>query len=185
MNSTESNTSNRLFEDYKSGAEFSKDGCYRYKLWRVWNNLLPIAMVIGLNPSTANADKNDPTINNLIKILSKHSYGGFYMMNCFPIISPHPEIVKIYLEDNTGNTDIEQWKNDRYLESVFNHECNEVIFAWGNFKIVKKSGRENELIEMFPDAKCFGKNKNGSPCHPQGFAYSGKINEVQIIKFNI
>jgi hypothetical protein len=41
-----------LFED--NGAEFSTDRKYRYALWRKWDAINPLAMFIGLNPSTAN-----------------------------------------------------------------------------------------------------------------------------------
>ncbi len=45
-------------------------------------------------------------------------------------------------------------------------KCQNVVFAWGNFKIVPKHGRDKELIEMFPNALTIGLNKNGSPKHP-------------------
>lgn len=32
-----------------NGAEFSECGKYRYKLWRIWDDKLPLAMCIGLN----------------------------------------------------------------------------------------------------------------------------------------
>ena len=35
------------------GAEFSPCKKYRYKLWRIWDDTLPLVMFIGLNPSTA------------------------------------------------------------------------------------------------------------------------------------
>ena len=75
---------NDLFNESTHGAEFSKCGKYRYKLFRIWNRELPLVMAIGLNPSTANANKNDQTINYLILMLTKLGYGGFYMMNCWP-----------------------------------------------------------------------------------------------------
>lgn len=59
-----------------SGAEFSKCGKYRYKLWRIWDESLPKVMCIGLNPSSTNVIKPDPTITNLIKMLKKLGYGG-------------------------------------------------------------------------------------------------------------
>ena len=55
-----------LFDNNDSGAEFSKCGKYRYKLWRIWDRKLKLAMCIGLNPSKANSNKNDATINILI-----------------------------------------------------------------------------------------------------------------------
>lgn len=51
-----------------SGAEFSKCGKYRYKLWRIWDNTKPLAMCIGLNPSTANAYDNDQLLGNYIPV---------------------------------------------------------------------------------------------------------------------
>ena len=65
----------------KKGAEFSKCGKYRYVLWRIWDESKPIAMCIGLNPSTANHETNDPTIRQLIDRLEYLGYGGFKIKN--------------------------------------------------------------------------------------------------------
>ena len=46
----------------KSDALFSKDRVYRYALWRIWDLKKPKVLFIGLNPSTADEIKNDPTI---------------------------------------------------------------------------------------------------------------------------
>ena len=143
--------------DNNSGAEFSEDGKYRYKLWRIWDETRPLAMCIGLNPSTANADKNDQTINYLIKMLSKLGYGGFYMMNCFAFIASKPKLLQ-------HNPMSDEWNNN--MLTVVAGKCRDVIFSWGGFKIIKETGRDQELIEMFPNAKCFGVNKDGSPFHP-------------------
>ena len=58
-----------LFDDNKKGADFSNNGKHRYRLWRIWDETKPYALCIGLNPSTANSEKNDPTINILIKMM--------------------------------------------------------------------------------------------------------------------
>ncbi len=147
---------NNLF-DNNSGAEFSEDGKYRYKLWRIWNDELPRAMCIGLNPSTANGSKNDMTITYLIKMLSILGYGGFYMMNCFAYITSKPEL----LQHNPMSDEI----NDNII-TITAGKCADVIFAWGGFKVIKQRGRDKELKEMFPNAKCFGKTADGSPFHP-------------------
>lgn len=144
-----------IFND--SGAEFSNDGKYRYKLWRIWDNSKPLTMCIGLNPSTANGYKNDQTISYLIKMCSALGYGGFYMMNCWAYISSKPENLK-------NNEMSDEWNNSAI--TVTASKCKDVIFAWGTFKIIKEKGRDKELEEMFPNAKCFGKNKDGSPFHP-------------------
>ena len=48
-------------------AYFSPDRKYRYQLTRIWHQHLPLAMCIGLNPSTANEAEDDPTISLLYR----------------------------------------------------------------------------------------------------------------------
>jgi len=166
-----------LFDKETRGATFSEDKQYRYSLWRIWDETKPLVMVIGLNPSTANADKNDNTINVLIIMLTHLGYGGFYMMNCWAYISTDPE----KLRDHRFNELICDWNNN--MLTVTKAKCQEVIFAWGTFKIVKETGRDKELIEMFPNAKCFGKNADGSPFHPRAMSYKGKLNSPELLKY--
>lgn len=146
-----------LIKNETKGADFSNDGNYRYRLWRIWDEDKPKVMCIGLNPSTANGEKNDATITILIKMLTLLGYGGFYMMNCFPYITSKPELLK-------HNPASDEW-NDNML-TITSSLCKDVIFAWGGFKVIKILGRDKQLIEMFPNAKCFGKSKDGSPIHP-------------------
>lgn len=160
--------------DNNTGADFSNCGKYRYRLWRIWNDSLPKAMCIGLNPSTANASKNDNTINILIRVLSTLGYGGFYMMNCFAYITSDPKLLQ-------HNPMSDEWNNN--VLTVTASLCTEVIFAWGNFKVISESGRDKELQEMFPNAKCFGKNQNLTPFHPRALSYKGLLNSPQLIKY--
>jgi len=44
--------------------------------------------------------------------------------------------------------------------------CEEIIFAWGAFPIVKELKRDKALIKMFTNAKALIINKDGSPRHP-------------------
>lgn len=138
-----------------SGAEFSECGKYRYKLWRIWDEEKPLAMCIGLNPSTANANKNDTTIQYLIKMLTILGYGGFYMTNLFAIISSKPEVL-LTCHDPLGENDVKLWEA-RLL-------CDDVIVCWGNFKQAQE--RIKTVLPRYPDALCFGINANGTPFHP-------------------
>lgn len=140
-----------------SGAEFSNCRNYRYALWRIWDTSKPLVMFIGLNPSTANEFSDDPTIRRVKAIAKNLGYGGIYMMNCFAYISTDPKLLKT-------NPMSKEW-NDNML-TITASKCADVIFAWGNFDIVKTTGRDIELIEMFPHAKALHINKNGSPKHP-------------------
>lgn len=165
-----------LFESGK-GAEFSDCGKYRYKLWRIWDDSLPKVMCIGLNPSTANEDKDDATISILKRMLPILGYGGFYMMNCWAFITSDPKLLQV-------NPMSDEWNNN--LLTVTAASCADVIFAYGGFKIIKQTGRDKELMEMFPNAKCFAKSKDGSPIHPLAMQERNgrNPNKPELILFN-
>lgn len=160
----------------KAGAMFSDDRKRRYFLWRIWNDTKKTALCIGLNPSTAKEDKNDPTIFRLNKVLSELGYGGLVMVNLFTIISPDPGIV--ITPDARDNEKFD-------LGMIFGQalSCQEVIFCWGDFPDIGE--RANKVIQMFPDAVCFGKNKNGTPWHPRALWYAfDKKSTKKITLFN-
>lgn len=151
---------NKITED--SGADFSKCMKYRYALWRIWDRTKPLVMFIGLNPSTANEADNDPTIDSVLRITKSNGYGGFYMTNCFPIISSESKIVRDWYYSLTGHY---MAMNDMKLKEV-SEKCDAIVFAWGNFKIIKETKRDKQLAEMFPNAQALFINKSGSPKHP-------------------
>lgn len=150
-----------LFEN--NGAEFSPCKRYRYSLHRIWDKNLPLVMFIGLNPSTANETDNDATIRRVITFARQWGFGGVYMMNCFPLVSTDPEALRDYNKEVFSQHQF--FTNNQKLKEVA-EKCSEIIFAWGNFQVVKDLKRDKELIKMFPNAKALIKNKDGSPRHP-------------------
>lgn len=136
-------------------AVFSECGKYRYYLLRVWEYEKPIAMCIGLNPSTADDGTDDTTIRNLCDLLKDYGYGGFYMTNLFALISPHPEDLRSCPDPVK--------ENDTWLNHLGANN-REVIFCWGAFK--QAEYRAKKLIQQFPSALCFGKTATGKPLHP-------------------
>ena len=143
-----------LFND--SGAEFSDCRKYRFALWRIWEKSKPLVMFIGLNPSTANAQKNDNTITKVNKIASNNLYGGVYMMNLFPYITSKPSEL-----DNSSQLPIVY--NDLIVKEI-SKKCKDIVFAWGAFKQAKEKAKIYATI--FPDALCLRITKDGSPWHP-------------------
>src|SRR4051812_38069896 len=111
-------------EDNLNGAIFSSCRKYRYALYRIWDESKPLVMFIGLNPSTANESKNDPTIRRVITFAKQWGYGGVYMMNLFGLVSPYPKDL-LNSVDPIG-------ENDIYLKQM-KEKCSDVIFAWGAF----------------------------------------------------
>ena len=122
-------------------------------------------MFIGLNPSTANETDNDATISNVTRICKDNGFGGFYMMNCFPIISTDPKVLKDFYLSPVSYVQHQYSINNNKLKEV-GEKCESVVFAWGSFAIVRELNRDKELIKMFPNAKALRINKNGSPHHP-------------------
>ena len=155
-----------------NGAEFSPCGKYRYQLWRIWDEALPTIAFIGLNPSTANADKNDPTIRIIISVSKQLGYGGVFMYNLFSIISSKPEIL-------LSNEDLQK-NNQWYLDEILT-QCKDVCFAWGSFKQI--GNRANEIVTLFDNALCLGKTKSGAPLHPLALMYNGTQNNPKLIKY--
>ena len=115
-------------------------------------------MFIGLNPSTANENKNDPTINRVCAIANNNGFGGVYMMNIFPSITAYPEELVSLLDQDAIE---ENWQELQ----IVSKKCSNVVFAWGNFKQITR-GDTIPLMNLFPGAKCLRINKNGSPKHP-------------------
>ena len=147
---------NMNYPTENTGAEFSECGKYRYALWRIWDNALPLVMFIGFNPSTADSLENDNTMKSVIRISKQNGYGGVYMMNLFGIISKDPDIVERDGIDPMGGN-----LNCHIKVSPL---CKDVVFAWGGFKqALLVSG---DFEKTYPNALCIGKNKNGSPKHP-------------------
>jgi hypothetical protein len=159
----------------EAGALFSDDKKQRLVLWRTWNKNKKVAMVIGLNPSTANADTNDPTIQRLIETLNELDFGGLRMVNLFTHVSSTPEVLKQIESDEQHDLGI-----------IFGHGLmvQEIIFGWGNFKEAKD--RAKKVIDFFPDALCFGMTKDGSPWHPMALMYNAvKPKQARLFKFRL
>jgi len=137
------------------GAEFSDDMLYRYALWRVWNEDKPLVMFIGLNPSKANALKDDATIRRVTRFAYDAGYGGFYMMNLFALVATKPAELKKCKDPLKDN--------DVWLDTIA-RKCARIVFAWGAFKAAKERGPA--VAKRFPGAYCLHVTNDGSPGHP-------------------
>jgi len=70
----------------KTDAKLSSCRNYRFALWRTWDDSKPFAMIIGLNPSTADEVENDPTIIRCINFAKSWGYGVFAWQIYLPIV---------------------------------------------------------------------------------------------------
>lgn len=78
-----------------SSAVISEDGLYRYSLTRYWDDVADgqWLVIIGLNPSTADAVVNDRTINREIDFAKRWGYGGFIKLNLFAWRTKSPKVM--------------------------------------------------------------------------------------------
>lgn len=149
----------------QSNARLSQNRKHRFFLSRTWDSKLPMLIFIGLNPSIADATKDDPTIRRMIGFAKLWNYGGIIVLNVYSQIQTNPcdlvegpyELIEFHSLNENEN------ENMRVLETFKNYP--HVIFAWGAFKF-KNIAVVLYVQQMFRNAKCLGKNVDGSPKHP-------------------
>lgn len=151
-----------LFNDIEKGAEISECGKYRYRLWRVWDRSKPFVMFLMLNPSTADANVDDPTIRRCIGFAKSWGYGGIVVCNLFAYRATNPkELLNVC--DPVGP------ENQQHLDECI-QESEKVIFAWGNSLIVKKLFNKLGYLSMvkFKTSKShfLVRSKDNTPMHP-------------------
>jgi hypothetical protein len=135
---------------------FSDDRTFRYVLTRSWNLNAPSVMFIGLNPSTADESKDDPTIRRCVGFAKAWGYGHLIMTNLFAIRSPHPQILKT-VEDPIGPD------NDYYLQTMAQRAAG-IVAAWGIHGAYLERGAH--IHHLIPHLWVFGFTQNGQPGHP-------------------
>ncbi|MGE7139181.1 DUF1643 domain-containing protein [Luteibacter sp. NPDC031894] len=83
-------------------AILSPCGQYRYALTRTWDEALPVLVFCMLNPSTADASQDDPTIRRCIGFAKREDCGGLAVVNLFAWRATHPDHMPILDIDKTG-----------------------------------------------------------------------------------
>jgi hypothetical protein len=138
-----------------ASATFSLDRAYRYMLTRRWGPG-PVLTWIMLNPSTADALKDDPTIRACIKFARRDGYGGIVVVNLFALRSPHPGVL-------AAHTSPVGPLNNAVISAVCGREA---AAAWGAGGSLL--GRDKAVAGMLAgtDLRCLGLTKDGFPKHP-------------------
>jgi len=151
------------------GDEFA--GLYRYRLWRVWQRDLPLLVMIMLNPSTATATDNDPTVARCEGRARREGFGGLVVLNIFAMVATNPKKMKA-AEDPVGD------RNDRTLTEAFSgqwlrelsqaNEPHTFCAAWGSHG--GHRGRARQVRKLAGQhgvgLVCLDRTKKGHPRHP-------------------
>ena len=161
-----------------SFAKLSSCKRYRYFLSREWDPQLPYLLFIGLNPSTADAEKNDRTTHKLIELVkSWKRYGGLIIVNLYAFIdTKQNEIWSLpSIEEMIGT------KNREVIEDIINRDdIGMIIVGWGNNAVNWRGSKvvpdiyfqqiqdiyDFVLRKADKELYCLGYNQGGMPAHP-------------------
>lgn len=137
-------------------AKISADGKYRYCLSRRWGHGNTVTFMM-LNPSTADAEIDDPTIKKCMKYAQTWGFDGIDVINVYAYRATEPDELW-QVNDPVGP------ENNQYI-AFYAQKNAPIIAAWG---ANARPERVREIIKMIPADRLFALkiNKDGSPAHP-------------------
>ena len=153
----------------KKDALLSPDRTYRYWLLRQWDEVLPLAAIIGVNPSTADEEIDDQTIRKDIGFMQRLGYGGFLKLNLSALRARDPKVCaasRNAIDLSNSASSIAEYARQFNVTKTF--------VAWGihgNAFPVQRSA----VVEAFDELWCFGFCSDGNPRHTLMLPYSTSI----------
>lgn len=159
-----------------ASAVISDDHQYRYILEREWGaedltleNGDHRVLWIMLNPSTADALKDDPTLTRCIGYSRAWGYGALSVVNLYALRTPDPTLLNAH-PDPIGPA------ADAWIRAALRPRNGRApgcaVVGWGATKPkgINHAARVAAVTQMIFDAGvsmvCLGRNKDGSPGHP-------------------
>jgi hypothetical protein len=143
--------------------------CYRTLLTRTWDPDRPRVCFVMLNPSTADANTNDPTVAKDIRLARAWGFGGLDVVNMFAWRATDPaELLNV--PDPVGPNNA--------ATIIANASGRTVVCAWGRIdpRLYERHAAHVErvintlvgLTAVAPDTqlRALGYTKDGSPRHP-------------------
>lgn len=159
----------------KKDATIDVSGHYRYTLLREWNSDAPRVAFVMLNPSTADAEIDDRTINRCINFARSWDFGSIEVVNLFGYRTKDFNSIK-GVHNPVGDD------NDEFIKTVVDRS-NIVVVAWGdNGTYLSRNSAVLKLLSEVEDLYCLGITRKKNPRHPL-FVNSSKMPEKYL--FNI
>lgn len=141
-------------------ASFSSCGRYRWSLTRRWDAdpLKPRLGFIMLNPSTADAYSDDPTIRRCIGFARLWGFAGLEVRNLFAFRATKWEELKSAANPVGRRNDV------AIRDSI--ERCQVIVIAWGAHGALHN--RDRKVIDMIRGRQlfCLGMTEAGQPRHP-------------------
>lgn len=110
------------------------------------NNKDKPILVIMKNPSLADQNISDRTINNVLKFCYSKQYSKVYIMNLYSYYSTDPDVIANLIKNNQEEFAI-GINNDAILQKVSNR-VNDVIVAWGGNTFAHTARYKNRIEQV-------------------------------------
>lgn len=157
-------TANLLFPEVIKGADLSDDGVYRYSLTRIWSGEGPMVTWVMLNPSTADADVDDPTIRRCMAFARSWDASGIRVVNLFALRATDPKQI------NRHHSPLGERNATAIMRAISEPDTAFVVAAWGAgnpYPNVSSIGTVRTHAQRSDRALlCLGITKSGAPKHP-------------------
>lgn len=141
-------------------AIFSLDRQLRYVLTRRWSRGKRMLLWIMLNPSSASAAHDDPTIRRCMTFAGDWGYDGIYVVNLFPYRTPIPtDLLRVEIHDGI------ELQNLQYIRQ-YQDKSASIVCAWGNGPILRKLQPNFTFFSPKYNYHFIKLSKFGVPMHP-------------------
>lgn len=146
-------------------------GPYRYLLLREWNPAVENLAVVMLNPSTADAYVDDPTIRRVTAFAKRDGWGGIAVMNLYAWRATVPADLE---RDRRAGVDVVGPENTAYLRRLAAPRLpilgpaarhRSILVAWGTRPDPERVAAFRALVPDNPLLR-LGTTKEGHPRHP-------------------
>lgn len=150
---------------YEREASLSDCGNYRWSLSHNWDPSMRLPWIgwVMLNPSTADATIDDPTIRRCVAFSQAWGFGGMTIRNLFALRATDPDELARSIIEPVGE------HGDKCIRQLLHGICPLVVCAWGTRGgYLKRDAQVMKILREDPALKtvCLGKSKGGHPWHP-------------------
>jgi len=158
------------------------DNTARFILGTVGENSL---VCFGINPSTAEPDKLDPTLIRIQKYADINGFDSWVMLNIYPQRATNPNHIHL-----TVDNDLHE-QNILHISKILQRKNLTLLATWGVIIAMRTYFKKCllDIAEIADKNECrwvaLGKTKDGHPYHPLTRAKGFKLYNTPLTDFNI
>jgi len=156
-----------------SGALITPCGRYRTMLWRTFGigaDARPLVFVM-LNPSTADADADDPTIRRCLRFADREDAGGILVVNLSPYRATDPRDLERARREGIDVV----LATENYQAMKRARSFGPFVLAWGAGVRPWMDSPARVARQIGGACLCLGRTKMGEPRHPLMLSHTAKL----------